>query len=148
MRQHIIRGKERIIVFLSYRPKLYAFIVGIGIVWFWRGVWHSTDLIHTIFSSSFLPNPSVGAYSPWWDGLLSLFAGSVVLYFTGAFISSFIGNELILSGLRGEERLNKKTESEVKSEKKTIIFIKDELEDIRKKIEELEEISNKKNDNY
>ena len=98
--------EQKILIFLSHRPKLYALIVGVGIVLFWRGVWHTTDLIHTyinFYQNHFSLDSSL---SPWWDGPLSFVVGLVILYLAGAFTSSFIGNELILSGLRGEKRLN------------------------------------------
>lgn len=145
MKKGITRCREKITIYLSHRPKLYALIVGIGIVLFWRGVWHSTDLLHTHFN--FYQNYStIGApYSSWWDGPLSLAVGIVILYFTGAFISSFIGNELILTGLRKEKRLEEKTESEIKSEAQSVSEIRSGLKNVEEKIEELEkEILNNK----
>ena len=135
-----ITGKlrEKITIYLSHRPGLYALIVGIGVVWFWRGVWHSTDLIHTYFNL-FQNNLSIDSISSlWWDGPLSFVVGLIVLYFSGAFTSSFIGNELILSGLRGEKRLTQKTETEIKGEEEFISDIKQELKTMTIKIEELE----------
>lgn len=120
---------ERIRSFLSHYPKLYALIAGIGIVLFWRGVWHSVDAFHSVID---------GTAILWWDGPVSFVVGCVVLYFTGAFVSSFIGNELILSGLRGEKKLNQKTETEVKTEGITIAEIEEELGVITKKLEQLE----------
>lgn len=132
------RAEDKIKIYLSHRPKIYALVVGIGIVLFWRGVWHTTDLIHTyldIFQNN-LTIDSIG--SPWWDGVLSLIVGILVLHFTGAFTSSFIGNELILSGLRGEKRLAEKAETEIKTEEQVILDIKNELSTVNEKITELE----------
>lgn len=135
----IFRKAELIVRnYLSHYPKVYALIVGIGIVLFWRGVWHSADNIHTAidyFSSS--SSTSI-IFSPWWDGPLSFFVGGAILYVTGAFTSSFIGNELILSGLRGEKRLNERTESDLKEEIVEISDIKEELWMISNKLEILE----------
>ncbi|OGF89673.1 hypothetical protein A3I27_00865 [Candidatus Giovannonibacteria bacterium RIFCSPLOWO2_02_FULL_43_11b] len=139
MKKIIIQTATRIIIFLSHRPGWYALIVGVGIVLFWRGVWHSVDQIHTYFNYYSL-NPSIDLVaSPWWDGPLSLFVGSIILYFTGAFISSFIGNELILSGLRGEKRLNQKTEVEVRSEMTAITDIKNSIKEINRTLDQLEQ---------
>lgn len=124
--------------FLSHRPMLYAFIVGVGIVLFWRGVWHSADQLHLVIQYfSFDPSTSLTA-TPWWDGPLSLLVGSFILFITGAFTSSFIGGELILSGLRGERRLTEKTETDLRNEVVAIADIKDELSIISKKLELLE----------
>ncbi|MEI7765370.1 MAG: hypothetical protein WCI93_02170 [bacterium] len=137
--------EENIKIYLSHRPRFYALIVGVGIVLFWRGVWHSTDQIHT-YLNIFQNNLTIdGVMSPWWDGLLSFIVGTLILHFTGAFTSSFIGNELILSGLRGEKRLSQKTETEVKGEEQFISDIKKELGDMTEKIIELEnEVHRKK----
>ena len=136
--------EERIKIYLSHRPRLYALIVGIGIVLFWRGVWHSTDLVHSSFSF-FQHNLTIDSlYSTWWDGPLSFVVGAIILHFTGAFTSSFIGNELILSGLRGEKKLGQKTESEVRVEEEVILDIKKELNSMTEKIAELENEVHKK----
>ncbi len=126
---------------MSHRPKLYALVVGLGVVFFWRGVWLGTDFIFTYFGS-FQNGASINYTSSiWWDAPLSILIGIIILYFTGAFVSSFIGNELILSGLRGEKRLNQKTETEVKTEAQTIDDIKKELDNVRREVEQLEKKS-------
>jgi hypothetical protein len=131
----IKRFETRVTAYLSHRPRLYALIVGIGVVLFWRGVWHTADQVHTYFTF----NTSIDwSMNPWWDGPLSLIAGAVILYFTGAFVSSFIGNELILSGLRGEKRLNEKTEEQVENEVSAISDIKNSLRGMERTIEQLE----------
>src|SRR3989338_1123001 len=134
MKKIITQTATRIIIFLSHRPGWYALIVGVGIVLFWRGVWHSADQIHMYISYQ-SNNLTIDSFaSPWWDGPVSLLIGIVILYFTGAFISSFIGNELILSGLRGEKRLSEKTESEIETEENAISDIKDALISIEGKL--------------
>ncbi|MEO5646007.1 MAG: hypothetical protein ABIO57_02980 [Candidatus Paceibacterota bacterium] len=134
---------EHIRGFLSHYPKVYALLAGIGVVLFWRGVWNSVDIIHLAFDHYQTYSTLNSAPIIWWDGPLSFVVGSIILYFTGAFVSSFIGNELILSGLRGEKKLNQKTETEVKTESTSIAEIKDELAQITQKLEELEiQISN------
>ena len=89
----------RLHIFLSHHSFLYALIAGVGIVLFWRGVWHTTDLVHLYMSNS----QAVMDHT-WWDGPLSFLTGCLILYITRAFVSSFIGNELILSGLRTEKK--------------------------------------------
>src|SRR3989338_10592050 len=98
----IARMEHKMVVYLSHRHKLYAVVVGMGMILFWRGVWHSVDQVHELFSLGLIATSIDLVTSPWWDGPLSLVVGIVILYFTGALTSSFIGNELILSGLRGE----------------------------------------------
>ena len=138
MRTWADRVERKMIIYLSHRPKLYALVVGVGIVLFWRGVWHTADDLHRYYYLG--PSAAVGDFltSPWWDGPLSLLVGIIILYFTGSFISSFIGNELILSGLRGEKRLTEKTESSVENEIRAVSDIRDAIVGIEQKITELE----------
>jgi hypothetical protein len=133
------KTENRLRRMLSRHPKTYAFIVGVGIVLFWRGVWHSADQTHEFLGHFYTMSYSTSLLSgPWWDGPLSLLVGILILMVTGGFTASFIGNELILSGLRGEKRLNEKTEEEVKSEVIAIADIQDELVVISKKLELLQ----------
>ncbi len=129
---------NRFHIFLSHHSYLYATIVGVGIVLFWRGVWHSVDLVHLYLSQHSITSPLDSVAHPWWDGPLSFVVGCVVLYMTRAFVSSFIGNELILSGLRTEKKMTKQTEDDVKTEVSTISDIKHTLAAISRKLEELE----------
>jgi hypothetical protein len=131
--------KDKIVAYLSHRPKIYALIVGAGIVLFWRGVWHGYDHLMMLVGSWGQNNPTIdAAMSPWWDWGSSLILGIFVLNITGAFISSFIGNELILSGLRGEKKLNQKTESEIKTEVRAVSDIQDILGSLSIQVGELE----------
>lgn len=127
-----IRGR------LSHYPKLYALIVGTGIILFWRGIWHTADSVHTYIEHYKLASSVDFTMAPWWDGPLSIAVGLFVLYFTGAFVSSFIGNELILSGLRGERRLTEQTEEETQNEVRAVADIKEEISILSQKMELLE----------
>src|SRR5688500_12735267 len=119
------KALSRIHIFLSHRSYLYALIVGIGIVLFWRGVWHTVDLAH-VFISQYQTTSTIDLSGyPWWDGPLSFIVGVLILYLSRAFVSSFIGNELILSGLRTEKRLTKQTDTDLKTEVSAIADIKE-----------------------
>lgn len=124
--------------FLSHYPKWYAFISGAGIIIFWRGVWHSVDYIHVYFHQYAIASNIDMTTSPWWDGPLSLIFGMLVLLLTGTFESSFIGNEIILAGLRGEKQLSKKTEVEVRTEVGAIADIKEQLMSVSRQLEDLD----------
>jgi hypothetical protein len=128
---------------LSRKPILYAFIGGIGVVLFWRGVWHFADYLMSNLSSGYISGQSTDTVLVWWDGPLSLTIGILLLLSTGVLVSSFIGNELIISGLKGEKKTVEKTESELKTEAQIIKemdqrvqTITDRLEKIEKKIDE------------
>jgi hypothetical protein len=121
----------------SHHPIFYGFFGGIGVVLFWRGVWHTADWISALLMDLRTGNATVDlAAFP--DGPLSLLIGSVMLLMTGLFVSNFIGNEIIISGLRGEKKLAEKTEAEVKTETGAIGEIRKELKIISKRLGQLE----------
>jgi|SRR3989344_1387454 len=105
---------------LSHYPVLYAFIGGVGLVLFWRGVWHIADDINL-------------------TSIMSIIVGFVILLTTGIFVSEFIGNKLIISGLVGEKRLAEKEESEIETEEIQLKNLQDTLSRVEKQISHLEE---------
>jgi hypothetical protein len=115
-----IRGK------LSHYPIVYAFIGGIGVVLFWRGVWHIADEI----------NLESGA---------SLIIGAIILMISGIFVYEFIGTRIIASGLAGEQELTEKEEIEIETEETQIKKIQNTLTRVEQKLEHLDkEIEEKK----
>lgn len=109
-----VRGK------LSHYPIFYGFLGGIGVVLFWRGVWYVSDELN------------IGS-------IASIALGSLLLLITGVFVSAFIGNRLIISGLKGEEKLNEKEEAEIALEEAQIKDIQDILNKVETKVSHLEE---------
>ena len=109
-----IRGR------LSHHPIFYALVGGIGVVLFWRGVWHTAD--------------DVGLGS-----IASLVAGSVILLLIGVFVSAFVGNRLIISGLIGEKKLEEKVEEEIETEDSKLKNLQGTLNRIEKKLEHIDE---------
>lgn len=108
--------EDRIRGFLSRHPLWYAFIAGVALVLFWRGVWHTTDAIADIIWNGAELHSAMDLSSPFWDGPISLVIGSIMLLACGVFVSELLGKEIIISGLRGEANLSKKTEVEVRTE--------------------------------
>ena len=110
---------------LSRTPLLYALLGGIGVVLFWRGVWHIADDVSL-------------------NSFISLVLGSGILLITGVFVSSFVGNRLIISGLSGEKKLTEKTKEEIETEENKIEALQKTLNRIERKVDEMEtEIQNK-----
>lgn len=132
--------EDKIRGFLSHWPILYGFVGGVGVVLFWRGVWHTADWASSRLLEWQLDacgaNTVDCAVLP--DGPLSFLAGSVFLLMSGLFVSNFIGNEIILSGLRGEKKLAEKTETELKTETGVLAEIKAELKRISIRLDEME----------
>ncbi len=122
--------EDRVRHWLSRRRILYGFMGGTGVVLFWRGVWHTADYLSARFG--FLSaGASTVALSELWDGLLSLAFGSVLLLMTGLFVSTFIGNEIIISGLKREKKFAEKGESEVKTDEERFRDIRRELDALK-----------------
>ncbi len=119
---------------LSRMPILYAFLGGIGIVLFWRGVWHTTDFL----TEYILGEAEINLFNIV-DGPLSFVLGTAILLVTGVYVSAFIGNRLIITGLSGEKKLAEKTEEEIKSEEDMIISMKKTLNKVESEIVKIEE---------
>ncbi len=104
---------------LSRHPIIYAMLGGVAIVLFWRGIWRIADEL------------------PFMTGPVSIIISLVVLLGSGLFVSFFIGDRIILSGLKQEKKLAEKTEEEVELEADVMVDIKNELHKIEKNLEEL-----------
>ncbi|OHA26533.1 MAG: hypothetical protein A3C06_03070 [Candidatus Taylorbacteria bacterium RIFCSPHIGHO2_02_FULL_46_13] len=105
--------------FLSRHVIIYSLVGGVAIVLFWRGVWMLAD--------------EVGLSS-----ISSIIISVVILLATGLFVSFFVGDRIVLSGLRREKKVIDKTEEELKAESVTLVEVKDELKKIEKEIEHLD----------
>jgi len=135
--EDIVRGR------LSHYPIIYAFIGGAGIIIFWRGVWHAVDY----FTEFFIADDSVASASihklPWWDGPLSILIGTVLLLTIGLFVTSFIGNEIIISGLKKEKKITEKTEEEIGDDLKEDEKIKHEIHKMNSRLKRMSKILKK-----
>lgn len=114
--------EDRIRTQLSKSPLIYALIGGAALVLFWRGVWGIADRI------PLLSNP-----------FISLLLSLVVLLSIGLFVSFFVGDSIILSGLRGEKKFIEKALDEVAKEVADISVIKEDLKTIKKTVAEIKD---------
>lgn len=135
--EHRIRG------WFSKRPIFYGVIGGIGVVLFWRGVWHTADAI-AVYASIMAEGRATTDFVFPWDGPVSALIGAVLLLATGLFVSTFLGNEITISGLRGERQLAEKTEFEVRTETGAIHEIRAEVRKIRERLEAMEKRTGEK----
>ncbi|MFZ2049039.1 MAG: hypothetical protein WAV25_01960 [Minisyncoccia bacterium] len=104
---------------LSRSPIIYGFVGGIGVILFWRGVWHTADQY------------------PFMTGPVTTLIGAIILLLSGVFVSVFVGNRLILTGLLGEKKLTEKTEDEINAEEAELKKVERTMRHIESEIDEL-----------
>jgi hypothetical protein len=121
------RLEDKVRMRLSHRSILYAFIGGIATVLFWRGVWHTGDILMREggFLGWFFYEPTTVVWT------------SIILLITGLFVSVFIGERIIISGLKNEKKVSDKTELEVDKEEDEIRDMESKITKISKDIEEI-----------
>lgn len=105
---------------LSRHPIVYSFIGGVAVVLFWRGVWMTADEFEFL------------------DGPTSVILSSSILLMTGLFASFFVGDTIIISGLKKEKKLAEKTETEVEGEIGTLTEVKAELHKIEDTLNQIQ----------
>jgi len=125
--------EDKIRAWLSHGPIFYALIGGTGVVIFWRGIWHTMDTLVGFLNKQPITD------SPWWDGPLSILIGTLILLLTGLMVSTFIGNEIIISGLKREKKITEKTEIEVQEETEDVENIKKEIKKMAVDLAEIKE---------
>jgi|SRR3989344_650764 len=114
------RLEDKIRFRLSHRPVIYTLIGGIAIVLFWRGVWMTADMVWFL------------------NGPVSMLISIVVLLIIGLFVSFFIGDQVIISGMKKERKIVEKTEKEIKKEEVSLLEIEEDLKILNNKIEDLQ----------
>ena len=105
---------------LSRNPLLYAFLSGVGVVLFYRGVWMIAD------NFSFMTGP------------VTFLISIAILFSTGVFVFHFVSDQIIISGLRQEKKLIEKTEEEIKEETITLKEMRVLLQRIEKRLDEFD----------
>lgn len=114
--------EDRVRNHLSHYPIVYAFIAGVGIILFWRGVWHTADLF------AFMTGP------------VSTIIGVIILLMVGMFVSFFIGDSIIIAGIKREKKLAEKTEGEIETEKEELDEVRGMVREVEKEVEEIKNI--------
>ncbi len=104
---------------LSHKPILYAFIGSVGIILLWRGIWIIADDFEL-------------------SGVVSTILGVLVLMLIGLFVSFFVGDQILLSGIKEEKRLDEKTEEEIRGEAVSLRQIKNDIEEIKNHLKKLD----------
>lgn len=109
---------------LSHFPVAYSIIGGVAIVVFWRGIWEVFD--------------AMPIFNGFYGGLLSVIISAVVLLATGLFVSFFVGDRIILSGLKNEKKIEEKEIEEIEKEFDIVEHSEKRLDNIEKTLIEIE----------
>lgn len=114
---------------LSHYPLTYSLIGGTGVILFWRGIWHTADTLQktTSWGSLIFSGPG------------SAILGLTILLMTGLFVSIFIGDHIIMSGLKHDKKLIEKSEDEIEEELEELKEEKRMLQKIESNLEKLQE---------
>jgi len=115
----LLRIEERARKYFENYPFFHAFLAGVGVVFFWRGVWELADIFY-------LP--------PVW----SIILGIVVLGSIGLFLQTFVGNTIIIKNVEKEKSIDQKIKTEIKETQKDISKEELAIEDLSRKIDLLE----------
>ena len=119
--EDVVRGH------LSKYPIVYTVIGGIAIVLFWRGVWHTADILQA-------RGGWLGAifYAP-----TNLVIVTVVLLMIGLFVSYFVGDTILISGIKRQKKVTDKTEREVEEEEAELVKIRSTIREMKKEVDEI-----------
>ncbi len=121
--EDVVRGH------LSQYPIVYTIIGGVAVVLFWRGVWHTADILQS-------QGGWLGAifYEP-----TNLIIVTIVLLMIGLFVSYFVGDTILISGIKKQKKVTDKTEKEVKGEEQELIKIQSTIKEMKKEVDEMKE---------
>ncbi|OGM94834.1 hypothetical protein A2524_00045 [Candidatus Wolfebacteria bacterium RIFOXYD12_FULL_48_21] len=108
--------EDKVRAVLSRHPVVYAMIGSIGIILLWRGIWGVAD--------------EYGMSS-----IASIIIGTIILLVTGLFVSFFVGEQIIISGINEEKRIDEETEEEIKFQSISRIQMQWKLEGMLKKMD-------------
>ena len=114
---------------LSHYPVLYTLIGGVAIVLFWRGVWHTADILE-----------GQGGFLGWlFYEPTNLVIMIIILLVTGLFVSYFIGDTILMSGLKGQKKMTDRTERDVKEEEEKIVELRTTVKEMKKEVDEIKD---------
>ncbi len=140
------RLEDKVRMRISRYPIFFALVGGFAIVEFWRGIWQMTDFLLL----EYMNLPMEG----FWSNLISIIVGTGLLLITGLYVSLFISDSVIISGIKKDRKEFEKAFEEMKQEESEIISqvreikttgenicaVGVDIEALRKEIAELKEL--------
>jgi hypothetical protein len=116
-----LRIEERARTYFERVPFLHAFLGGVGVVLFWRGVWEVADRIQI-------------------DPIVSIVVGSLLLGAIGLFLHTFVGNAIIIKNVEKDKRMTTRAEHEIAAVEKDIKQEGATIDQLSAKIDQLEQV--------
>ena len=116
-----MRLEDEIRSHLSHYPVIYSLISGFAIVIFWKGIWDTAAMY-----------PSL-------TGPILIAISLPILLVTGLFVSFFVTDKVLLTGLKKDEKIIKETETEMRQEEKIIYELAAEVHEIGREVHDIEE---------
>ncbi len=113
--------EDKVRAHLSRTPILYAFVGAVGIILLWKGIWETAE------------------YYPILDGPGSTILGTAILLASGLLVSFFIGDTIIISGLKREKKIADKTEKEVRTEEDVLVDVERKLAALERQVGEIQD---------
>ena len=127
MKDIFLKIEDRARKYFERIPFIHAFLAGVGVILFWRGVWEIADIYH-------------------FDPTISIVVGIIMLVSIGLFTHTFIGNAIIIKNVKHEiniEKENRKDlstfEKNINNEEITLAHLYDKIDQLSKKITHIEE---------
>lgn len=118
------RLEDKVRARLSHRSIIYAFIGGFAHVIFWRGIWHTSDMMM-----------HKGGFWGWFFyEPVTIIWSSLILLMSGLFVATFIGERVIISGLKNEKKITERTAEELQKEDNKIEVLNSKIDLLMKEI--------------
>jgi hypothetical protein len=111
--------EDKVRIKISRYPIFFALVGGFAIVEFWRGVWQLTDYIFL----NYLNLPIEG----FWSNTISILIGTFLLLITGLYVSLFISDSVIISGIKRERKEFEKVKEKIEKEDREILVESKEI---------------------
>ncbi len=140
------RLEDKVRSSLSHRSIIYAFIGGATHVLFWRGIWITSDIIRDYGWKGIWTESNVSGFWGWFFyEPVALIWATATLLLTGLFVAGFIGERIIISGLRKEKKITDKVFKEVESlEDNKINSLESKVDLLLKEIIEIKNVVSQK----
>lgn len=114
-----LRIEDRARSAFEHFPFFHAFLAGVGVVLFWRGVWETADYLRLAPSASIV-------------------IGVLLLGAIGLYLQTFVGNTIIIKQVEKEKAMSKKTEKEVTEVKAEVREGEITMEQVIRKLDAIE----------